>query len=76
VTWDGTVFGTLNVGLDSLGASLTAVRPNAAFSLANSGGDLVLDYVAVPEPGTATLAVLAAAAMLTLRCRRRRRNQC
>jgi fibronectin-binding autotransporter adhesin len=76
VTWDGTVFGTLNVGLDSLGASLVSVRPNAAFSLANSGGDLVLNYAAVPEPGTLAVAGLAAAAMLTLQCRRRRRNQC
>jgi hypothetical protein len=70
------VFGTLNVGLDSLGASLVSVRPNAAFSLANSGGDLVLNYAAVPEPGTLAVAGLAAAAMLTLQCRRRRRNQC
>ena len=76
VTWDGTVFGTLSVGLDSLGASLVSVRPNAVFSLANSGGDLVLNYASVPEPGTLAVAGLAAAAMLTFRCGRRKKNQC
>lgn len=76
VTWDGTVFGTLNVGVDSLGTVLTAVRPNASFSLANSGGDLVLNYVAVPEPGTWALVAGAAAGMIALRCRCRTRNPC
>jgi len=65
VTWNGTFFGTVLVGNDSTGAALATARPNASFSIANSGGDLVLNYQAVPEPGTwgllgAGLAALAA----------------
>lgn len=70
VTWDGTVFGTLNVGADSLGALLSTVRPNASFSLADDSGDLVLQYFAVPEPGTlALLATGIAAGVLRRRSR-------
>ena len=76
VTWDGTVFSSLSVGADSLGALLTNVRPNASFSLANSGGDLVLNYAAVPEPDTWALVAGAAGGMIALRCRRRTMNPC
>jgi hypothetical protein len=42
------------VGTDSLGQSLSVVRPDASFSLARSGNDIVL--VVVPEPSAAGLA--------------------
>jgi autotransporter-associated beta strand protein len=42
------------VGTDSLGQSLSAVRPDASFALTRSGNDIVL--VVVPEPSAAGLA--------------------
>jgi len=40
------------VGNDSFGASLTSVRANAMFAIANSGQNVVVSYTAVPEPST------------------------
>lgn len=40
------------VGNDSFGASLTSVRANAIFAIANSGQNVVVSYTAVPEPST------------------------
>ena len=55
-TWNGNLFGPLMVGTDAIGQSLNSVRGGASFSVAQSGGDLVLIYAAVPEPGTLALA--------------------
>jgi len=64
VTWNGSLFGTLAVGVDSTGASLATARPGASFNVTNDSGNVVLNYVAVPEPTTLALALagLAAAA--------------
>ena len=72
-SWDGTLFGTLTVGLDSLGASLGSVRPDASFAIAESGGDLVLQYTAVPEPVSLTIFAAGLAAAGGLQIPRRRR---
>jgi len=47
------------VGNDSFGASLTSVRANAMFAIANSGQNVVVSYTAVPEPSTFILACFA-----------------
>lgn len=73
VTWDGGLFGTLAVGLDSLGASLGSVRPDASFAVVNSGGDVTLQYVAVPEPASLTIVAAGLAAAGGLQLPRRRR---
>ena len=44
------------VGNDYFGASLTSVRANAMFAIANSGQNVVVSYTAVPEPSTFILA--------------------
>jgi hypothetical protein len=53
------IFTLGTVGTDSLGQSLSVVRPEASFSLTRSGNDIVL--VVVPEPSTLTTAVLGLA---------------
>lgn len=73
VTWDGGLFGTLAVGLDSVGASLGSVRPDASFAVVNSGGDVTLQYVAVPEPASLTIVAAGLAAAGGLQLPRRRR---
>lgn len=52
------VFSTINVGADSLSATLGSVRPDASFSFYNSGNDIYLQYTAVPEPSTMTTILL------------------
>jgi len=59
VSWNGSLFGSLAVGSDAFGQSLTSVRPAASFRVADVDGNLTLQFVAVPEP--ATLAIAAAA---------------
>ena len=71
-TWNGGLFGSLSVGLDAFGNSLASLRPNASFSVADVNGDLTLQYVAVPEPGTLVLAGIGVA--VTILCRRRKRG--
>ena len=73
VTWDSGLFGTLAVGLDSVGASLGSVRPDASFAVVNSGGDVTLQYVAVPEPASLTIVAAGLAAAGGLQLPRRRR---
>ena len=64
------------VGTDSNGATLTAIRSNAAFSVIRQGSNVMLDYTVavVPEPGTLSLAaigcVLASYGALRRRARR------
>jgi autotransporter-associated beta strand protein len=54
------VFGSIVLTADSLGQSLGTVRPGGSFSIANSGGDVILTYAIVPEPAVAALLWLAA----------------
>jgi fibronectin-binding autotransporter adhesin len=64
-TSNGTSTGTFalgTIGLDMNGDSLASVRPNASFSVNNVGGDIVLSYVAVPEPPAVLLGGLGVAA--------------
>jgi autotransporter-associated beta strand protein len=60
-TWNSSLF-TLQVGDDSTTASLTSKRPDASFQIVDLGGDLVLEYVIVPEPGTLALTAIGLAA--------------
>jgi autotransporter-associated beta strand protein len=64
-------FLTPTVTNDSLGASLAATHPEAFFSTANIGGDIVLSYSSIPEP--ATFGCLAAGVFAMLGVRRRRK---
>jgi len=57
--------------LDSTNAALATARPNASFSLTPSGQDVLLSYVAVPEPESMA-AVAAGLAALAAAFRRRR----
>jgi autotransporter-associated beta strand protein len=57
--------------LDSTNAALATARPNASFSLTPSGQDVLLSYVAVPEPESLA-AVAAGLAALAAAFRRRR----
>jgi hypothetical protein len=76
VTGSTTNFGNLSLTagsyLDSASNTLLSARPNASFNVAQSGTDVVISYVAVPEP--TSIAVLGAgAALLGLRIARRRK---
>jgi fibronectin-binding autotransporter adhesin len=65
--------GSATTWIDSLGASLATARSgNANFSVGSSGGDIVLSYAIVPEPGAATLACLGIGLALVAACRRKR----
>jgi autotransporter-associated beta strand protein len=70
-SWNGSLFGTISWGNDSTGASLVSKRPNASFAVSQTGGDLVLTYLAVPEPSTLALAGVGLAASAWLLRRRR-----
>jgi autotransporter-associated beta strand protein len=63
------IFDTINVSTDSLGATLSG----GAFSWALSGNDVFLNFTAspIPEPGTATLLGIACIGVAALRRRRR-----
>jgi fibronectin-binding autotransporter adhesin len=70
-SWDSSLF-TLQVGVDSTNSSLASKRPDGSFQVVDQGGDLVLEYVVVPEPGTLALAAIGlAAAAWAGRMRRR-----
>ncbi|MEI6239143.1 MAG: autotransporter-associated beta strand repeat-containing protein [Planctomycetia bacterium] len=56
-SWAGSLFDTLLVGTDSTGATLESKRSGASFSVGAAGGDLVIEYVIVPEPGVVVLAI-------------------
>ena len=57
------IFSLGSAGTDSTGAALASIRPNATFSVARNGSNLLVEYgvVAVPEPGTISLAAIGAA---------------
>ncbi len=67
------LFDTIDLSTDSLGATLASVRTNASFAWNQQGNDVYLTYTAVPEPSTYALLVLAAAALGFHAWRRRRR---
>jgi fibronectin-binding autotransporter adhesin len=60
-SWNSSLFTTLQVGVDSTSASLASKRPDSSFQIVDLSGDLVLEYVVVPEPGTLALAGLGLA---------------
>jgi autotransporter-associated beta strand protein len=70
-SWDSSLF-TLQVGVDSTSASLASKRPDSLFQIVDLGGDLVLEYVIVPEPGALALAGLG----LAMAWAARRRFRC
>ena len=70
-SWDSSLF-TLQVGVDSTTATLASKRPDSLFQIVDLGGDLVLEYVIVPEPGALALAGLG----LAMAWAARRRFRC
>jgi autotransporter-associated beta strand protein len=76
VTGSTTGFANLSLApgsyLDSGSNSLASARSSASFSLVQSGNDVVVSYVAVPEPGGFALAGLGLAAAAFAYRRRRR----
>jgi hypothetical protein len=72
-SWDSSLFSTLLVGVDSTTASLASKRAGSSFQIVDLGGDLVLEYVVVPEPGSLALAGIGLAAAAYAHRRRRRR---
>ena len=62
-------FGSPTVSSDSLGMSLAAIRPQARFSSANIGGDIVLNYTPIPEPSAFGMLLASSAALLGFRRR-------
>ncbi len=66
----GSVFSVTSVSNDALGQSLGSVRSGASFSYSVVGGDIYLNYTAVPEP--ATLAMVGLGVIWLCGSRRRR----
>lgn len=59
---DANSFSTIATTLDSLGGDITTLRPGAAFTVAVSNGDMVINYAAaalMPEPSSLVLAAAA-----------------
>ncbi len=69
----GSIFDTINIGVDSTSASLGSVRPGASFSWNTVANDVYLNYQAVPEPSTYALLALAGFGFAGHLIRRRRR---
>jgi fibronectin-binding autotransporter adhesin len=73
-SWNSSLF-TLQVGVDSTSATLASKRPDSLFQIVDLGGDLVLEYVIVPEPGALALAGFGLAAAWGYHRRRRARTR-
>lgn len=68
--YSGAVPAVSSLSVDSLGATLGSVRSAASFSYSVNGGNVYLNYVAIPEPSTWLLVGLGSFAVLSLRRRR------
>ena len=72
----GTTTGSSNLSLlntvfnDATGASLATVRSGAAFSIAQAGSDVVVNYI--PEPSSSSLILLGLAGLMGARSLRRK----
>ena len=64
------IFTAINLTNDNAGNSLASQRASASFNFSNTGSEVYLNYVAVPEP--ATWALLAGAGAFHMVLRRRR----
>lgn len=76
VTGSTANFGNLSLAagsyLDSASNTLASARPSASFSISQSGSDVLISYIAVPEP--ATIAILGSVVgLLGLNVARRRK---
>jgi autotransporter-associated beta strand protein len=62
------IFGTTNIGLDSLGQNFSVT--GGSFSFSTSGNDVLLNYTAVPEPAAWILAAFGLTTAMVFRRRR------
>jgi autotransporter-associated beta strand protein len=69
----GSVFSTINLTADSLGATLGSIRLGATFAWDQQDNDLFLTYTAIPEPSAYMLLLLAGVSWVAVRLRKRRR---
>jgi hypothetical protein len=63
------------VGVDAQSQSLSTIRPQASFGVGRVGDDVVLTYVAVPEPTMWLLGAASLAAAAIGRFGRRRHSR-
>lgn len=69
----GTTTGLENLSLlnsvfnDAAGGSLVATRASASFNLSQSGGDVFLNYNAIPEPSSSMLMMLGVVGLIGIR---------
>ncbi len=65
------IFGTTNIGLDSVGQNFSLT--GGTFSFSATGNDVLLNYSAIPEPSTAVL-VFGSLGLLAFRRRRSQKS--
>ena len=68
--YSGPVFGSLVLTVDSAAQTLGSIRSGASFAYTINGGDIYLNYTAIPEPATWMLLVGSLTALVILRRRR------
>jgi hypothetical protein len=68
--YSGNLLAINSLSNDALGQSLGSIRPGASFSYAISGGDIVLNYTAIPEPSTWVLLAISLSVFVFFRRRR------